>query len=153
METDNGSKTLISFSWLAGMRLTDIGHAANMIWLTLAPDTDNSAAPSGAEAAVHIQAAAEIRLNGQYITGTEDLNKDPSVFLGKIDAVRASILQAPLESAEADGGFSLTLRFSSGLTIITDREETFAADDERWRIFLHHSDLPHLVAMGDHIEI
>ena len=156
MHQNDVNKVTISFCMLEGMALDDVGHAANMVWIILKP-RKSFEKPSNSEVCVDLQCSTQVYMNEIQITGSEDietLESSRCVFDDKLDRFRDVFKESVLESANMYDDFSLRLQFLSGLTIVTEKGESFEEDEERWRLFLRGPgiDLPHFVVLGDHIE-
>lgn len=139
------------FSLLHGKKLTDMGRAADMIWIILEEYNIDIIA----ETVVIKNGLQIIHSNDIYIeTGAIDpKNQRPiSVFDVKAKELLSSSTYIVTE-VSMDAEENLTIRLSEGLTIRTTPKINYADgqmcnlfEDEKWRIFKHHAILPHMVA-------
>lgn len=146
----------LQFDSLSGLSLMEIGHAADMVWIALAAGDAAGETPPGREICVDIQSQVEILLDGVCIATTADIFElagEACKFDQLVSAINENHAAFRLESAAADESLCLVLAFSNGLQLRTKKDEAFALDEERWRIFRKRSGMPHLVAMGDRLEI
>lgn len=144
------------FSLLVGKRLTDMGRAADMIWVILE------------EYNIDIVAQTIIIKDGIKMIESDDIYLET----GEIEPIHQrpiSIYDIKVEELLASGPFiatkitadaenNLHIDFSQGLTIQTTSQVNYKngqvcalLDDEKWRIFAGKTNLPHMVARMDGI--
>ena len=133
------------FEKMIGKKLSSIGHAADMIWIIIE------------DISVHLQAEAVFYLRGQILAQTSDIyqetgtlgvrgNRPQTSFDVKIEDLFYFQKEFVVLEVTTDSELNLQIAFSGGLVIRTIPDGNLEQDDEKWRIFIKGSNLPHLVA-------
>ena len=148
----------LELEYIVGGTIDGIGHAADMIWVALTPPDNMEWLPKTATIDFHLQSDTSIFIDSEPITGTWDLRcEDGSCF--RFEECIQLLLQREtlyvVDRVFVDEQLNLTLQFTNGLLIKTTENSPCATDVERWRILIkdQNSMLPHIMGMGDHIEI
>lgn len=133
-----------------GRSLSFFGRAGYMVSLSL--DSRQAGQPS---CEIHIDSPASILLHGKVYTTTAEIDDEIPYGLcdydKKLKALMDSGRRYTLRNISYDQDYLLHLSFSNGLKIRSYPVE--APDAEMWRIFLWHTDEPHMVAYPTGIEL
>lgn len=133
-----------------GRSLSFFGRAGYMVSLSL--DSQQAGQPS---CEIHIDSPASILLHGKVYTTTAEIDDEIPYGLcdydKKLKALMDSGRRYTLQNISYDQDYLLHLSFSNGLKIRSFPVE--APDAEMWRIFLWHTDEPHMVAYPTGIEL
>lgn len=137
------------FNRIVGSQLMNLGHAADLIWVIVD------------DISVHLQADTEIYLGGQRLTQMSDIyihnrdiatgEREETLFDYKIAALLQQRRKFVVSDVMIDADFNLQIVFTNGLLIRTLPDSILESDDEKWRIFIKGSSLPHIVAIGKSI--
>ena len=137
------------FGMCKGQSLRNIGHAADLIWIIIG------------NISIHLSSNALITLDGQTIAQTQDLYVDAdgnstryvernTLFDRKIVAILDKATEYRVEMISVTATKNIHIVFSNGLRIETLEDEDW--EDEKWRILIKSSGLPHMVGYSDGIE-
>ena len=133
-----------------GRTMTFFGRAGYMVSLSL--DSQQAGQPS---CEIHIDSPTSIFLHGKVYTTTAEIDDEIPYGLCEYDKKLGLLMDSGrkyiLTNISYDQDYLLHLSFSNGLKIRSYSVE--APDAEMWRIFLRHTDDPHMVAYPTGIEM
>lgn len=137
---------------MIGNKMIDIGRAADMIWIALED-----------EVIVHLQVETAIWLDDRLLTQMEDIyeetglqderwNRPQTLFDVRIAELLHLHREFFVSNIITDDDLNMEINFTGGLRIKTLPDKYCGPEDEKWRIFINDSPLPHMVAEGNKIE-
>lgn len=132
---------------IIGSQLVNIGHAADMVWIIIG------------DVSIHLQLDTIVYLGGEMVTQTRDIFRDAreisddksqpqTIFDIKVGELLQQKQKFFVTSVSIDSNLNLCIIFSNRLMISTVTDISSEPDDEKWRILIKGSNLPHMVAEG-----